>query len=57
MPTSHVDVIRGRDTGTAQINVADNGENQIVIIPGANDMLAAADVDAALDVLDDTKVC
>lgn len=56
MPTSHVDVIHGRDTGTAHINVADNGDNQIVIIPGANDMLTAADVERAQDVLEQTRV-
>lgn len=54
--TSHVEVVKAKNTGTAHINVADNGENQIVIIPGAHDLLAASDVEKALDVLDHTKV-
>lgn len=54
--TNHVETITGKSTGIAQINVAENGENQIVIIPGANDMLSPIDIDKAQDVLDSSKV-
>lgn len=54
--TNHVGTVNGKSTGLAQINVAENGENQIVIIPGANDMLSCADVDKAQDVMDMSKV-
>ncbi|XP_053657588.1 ribokinase [Anopheles marshallii] len=39
-----VDVVAGESTGIAQINVADNGDNQIVIVTGANKRLAPSDV-------------
>ncbi|XP_026330769.1 ribokinase-like isoform X2 [Hyposmocoma kahamanoa] len=35
-------------TGIAQISVAENGENQIVIVPGANKLLSKSDVQEAL---------
>lgn len=54
--TTHVEMVKGKTTGTAQIIVAENGENQIVIIPGAHDLLTMADVEKAQDVLDQTKV-
>lgn len=34
MNTSYVENINEKSTGLAQINVAENGENQIIIIPG-----------------------
>lgn len=55
--TEYVGIVSGRNTGLAQINVAENGENQIVIVPGANDSIVPADVENAHDVLDATKVC
>ncbi|KOB72371.1 Ribokinase [Operophtera brumata] len=33
---THVQITPGVTTGIAQISVAENGENQIVIVPGAN---------------------
>lgn len=54
--TEYVGTASGRNTGLAQINVAENGENQIVIVPGANDTLVPADVENAQDVLDASKV-
>lgn len=35
-------------TGIAQISVAENGENQIVIVTGANKLLSKSDVQEAL---------
>ncbi len=40
-------------TGTAMILVADDGQNQIVVVPGANADLHPADVRRAVDELDD----
>lgn len=40
----------------AQISVAENGDNQIVIIPGANDTLTASDIEDAQELLDSSKV-
>lgn len=39
------------DTGVAQINVTDNGENCIIIVAGANGTLQKEDVDKAHDLL------
>lgn len=49
-------IASGKTTGLAQINVAENGDNQIVIVPGANDSIAPADVDKVQEVLDASKV-
>lgn len=54
--TNYVETAIGKSTGIAQINVAENGENQIVIIPGANDMLSPNDIDKAQELLDSSKV-
>lgn len=43
-------------TGIAQINVADSGENQIVIVVGANDTMTLEDVDNARELIDNAKV-
>lgn len=43
-------------TGVAQINVADNGDNQIVIVTGANDKLSIEDVNEAKEMIDNAKV-
>lgn len=51
-----IDRVAGKSTGLAQINVAENGENQIVIIPGANDSLSPSDVENAAELLDSSKV-
>ncbi|XP_055544383.1 ribokinase [Wyeomyia smithii] len=52
----HVDIVDGESTGIAQINVAANGDNQIVIVVGANNRLLAADVQKCKDLLDGAKV-
>lgn len=53
---THVGEVSGRSTGMAQINVADNGENQIVIAPGANDLLSTTEIEEAHELLDSSKV-
>ncbi|MDQ0077705.1 ribokinase [Arthrobacter oryzae] len=45
---SHVRIIGTAATGTAVIAVDDQGENQIIVSPGANSALTAGDVDAGL---------
>jgi ribokinase len=42
---SHVYITPGVTTGIAQITVAESGENQIVIVPGANGFLSKEDVE------------
>lgn len=54
--SKYIDRVAGKNTGLAQINVAENGENQIVIIPGANDTLSPSDVENAAELLDSSKV-
>ncbi|XP_059485750.1 ribokinase-like [Neocloeon triangulifer] len=49
-----VKLTEGQPSGIAQITVADNGENQIVIVPGANNLLSKDDLDDSL--LDKAKV-
>lgn len=43
-------------TGIAQIHVADGGENQIVIVPGANNDLSIEDVANSRTTIDQAKV-
>lgn len=45
--TKHVRVSCASTSGIAQINVADSGANQIVIVAGANNKLCTDDVDKA----------
>jgi ribokinase len=45
--TTHVRVIEGTPTGVAPIFVEPGGQNRIIVVKGANDLLTAADVDAA----------
>ncbi len=54
----HQHVIRDTTTpsGTALIFVDDDGENMIVVAPGANNKLSVADVDAAQDIIAGAKV-
>lgn len=47
MDTKHVCVSCAATSGIAQINVADSGANQIVIVAGANNHLCIDDVDKA----------
>lgn len=49
---SQVRVLEGVSTGSAMIAVDDNGENCIIVSPGANGRLSAADVEAASDFFD-----
>ncbi|XP_055639237.1 ribokinase [Toxorhynchites rutilus septentrionalis] len=51
-----VEIVDGQTTGIAQINVADNGDNQIVIVAGANNMLQTEDVQKSEHLLSDAKV-
>lgn len=45
--TGAVKATRGAASGVAAILVGENGENSIVVAPGANGLLAPADIDAA----------
>jgi len=47
----HVRIVSGASSGVAPIFVEPNGQNRIIVVKGANDRLAKADVDAALPVL------
>jgi ribokinase len=49
--TTHVKVIEGASSGVAPIFVEPNGQNRILVVKGANDLLKPADVDAAADLL------
>ena len=44
---SHVRVVAGAPSGVAPIFVEPSGENRILIVPGANDALSPADIEAA----------
>ncbi len=47
--TTHVRVIPAAATGAALILVEPSGENRIIVVKGANDLLTPTDVDAAAD--------
>jgi ribokinase len=49
--TSHVMVTPGASTGVAPIFVDSAGQNRIVVVKGANDLLSPADIDAASGLL------
>src|SRR2546423_13361166 len=49
--TRYVTVTRGISTGVAPIFVDSAGQNRILVVKGANDRLAPADVDAAAGLL------
>ena len=53
--TTHVQVVAGERTGRAVVLLDGHGENAIVVVPGANASLTAADVTAALDTLRPTS--
>ncbi|XP_026493862.2 ribokinase [Vanessa tameamea] len=53
---SHTHVTQNVTTGIAQISVAENGENQIVIVAGANNCLSKSDVDLAKDLVKNAGV-
>jgi ribokinase len=48
---SHVMVTPGASTGVAPIFVDSNGQNRIIVVKGANDLLSPADIDAASGLL------
>jgi ribokinase len=48
---SHVRLTPGVSSGVAPIFVEPSGENRIIVVKGANDLLKPADVDAAADTL------
>ncbi len=48
---THVKQIEGVSSGVAPIFVEPNGQNRIIVVKGANDLLKPADVDAAADLL------
>ena len=47
--TSHVKQVKGASSGVAPIFVEPNGQNRILVVKGANDLLKPADVEAAAD--------
>jgi ribokinase len=47
----HVKQVAGVSSGVAPIFVDSSGQNRIIVVKGANDMLKPADVDAAADML------
>ncbi|XP_063828864.1 ribokinase-like [Ostrinia nubilalis] len=53
---SHVYLTPNVNTGIAQISVAENGENQIVIVPGANGHLSVDDVEHSKDLIKSADV-
>ncbi|XP_061396885.1 ribokinase [Musca vetustissima] len=54
--TRHVKMCVGQSTGIAQIAVSNDGENNIIIVTGANDCLEASDVKEAEYLFDSAKV-
>ncbi|XP_036319094.1 ribokinase-like [Rhagoletis pomonella] len=52
----YVEQCKGETTGIAQISVADSGENHIVIVVGANNLLSVQDVKRAKNLFDTAKV-
>ena len=48
---THVKQIEGASSGVAPIFVEPNGQNRILVVKGANDLLKPADVDDAADLL------
>ncbi|XP_034659282.1 ribokinase [Drosophila subobscura] len=53
---SHVHQVAGQSTGIAQIAVSDGGENNIIIVVGANNELDANDVFLAKELFSEAKV-
>ncbi|MDB5057189.1 MAG: ribokinase, partial [Chloroflexi bacterium] len=47
---------RGERSGVALIEVADTGENSIVVVPAANGLLTPGDVDSALAALPEARI-
>lgn len=53
---THVQITPGVTSGIAQISVAENGENQIVIVPGANGHLSVKDVGESTELIRNADV-
>ncbi|CAG4961971.1 unnamed protein product [Colias eurytheme] len=53
---THTKTTRDITTGIAQISVASNGENQIVIVPGANNHLNNSDIQDAQELIKNADV-
>lgn len=53
---SHVKVTKGAASGVAPILVDRSGQNRIIVVKGANDLLSPADVDAAVEVLSRAQI-
>ncbi|CAK1543069.1 unnamed protein product [Leptosia nina] len=53
---THTKETKDVTTGIAQISVAANGENQIVIVPGANNYLSVTDINEAQILIQDADV-
>ncbi|HTP67599.1 MAG TPA: ribokinase [Dongiaceae bacterium] len=49
--TSNVQIVDGVSSGVAPIFVEPNGQNRIIVVKGANDMLKPTDIDAASEAL------
>ncbi|XP_035437340.2 ribokinase isoform X1 [Spodoptera frugiperda] len=54
--TTYVKITPNVTTGIAQISVAESGENQIVIVPGANNCLSKEDVKNSADLITNAEV-
>jgi ribokinase len=50
--TTHVTITPGASSGVAPILVDSSGENRIIVVSGANDLLSPADIDRAAEVLE-----
>ncbi|EDW82078.1 uncharacterized protein Dwil_GK25613 [Drosophila willistoni] len=53
---NHVNLLANHTTGVAQIAVSDGGENNIIIVVGANNKLGSDDVSLAKNVFKEAKV-
>lgn len=53
---SHIQIQKDKQSGIAHITVADNGENCIVIVPGANDCLSPKHVITASELIKNATV-
>src|SRR5579871_4607622 len=53
---SHVRVTKGASSGVAPIFVDRSGQNRIIVVKGANDLLSPADVEAAAQMLSQVQL-
>jgi len=54
--TIYIDEVEGVSTGTALIVVEGNGENRILVVPGANSKITNKDIDSAHQALKDARI-